>query len=84
MGKVIEESVRPVRNLFKMDMQEPPDMSGQNALIAKQNQLEQQRLAEATSDVERRKAMMGKSGRSLLIKTSQRGVTPATTANLGG
>ena len=47
----------------------------QEALIREQETLEKQRLAEATSEVERRKAMATKTGgRSLLIKTSPRGV----------
>ena len=52
----------------------------QEALIREQETQEKQRLAESTSEVERRKAVAGRSGgRSLLIKTSPRG-----TAKLGG
>jgi len=52
----------------------------QEALIAEEENVEKQRLAEATSEVERRKAMSTKAGgRSLLVKTSLRG-----TSTLGG
>ena len=47
----------------------------QEAYIKEQQTKEKQRLAEATSEVEERRAMARRSGgRSLLIKTTQRGV----------
>jgi hypothetical protein len=46
----------------------------QEALIAEQRKKEEARRAESESDIARRKALASKSGRSLLIKTSERGV----------
>lgn len=48
--------------------------------IAEQSRKEKLRLAEAESDVAKRKARPGSRGRSSLIATSQTGVT----GNLGG
>jgi len=56
------------------------ERSKQEAKIREQETQEKQRLAESTSEVERRKAVAGRSGgRSLLVKTSPRG-----TSTLGG
>lgn len=56
----------------------------QEQQIAKARKTEEARLAEETSEVERRKLTQtaGRGGRSLLIQTSQTGVKGAT--NLGG
>lgn len=52
----------------------------QGELIAKQKQKEDLRLAEETSEVSKRRALIARGGgRSLLIKTSPKGVP-----NLGG
>ncbi len=58
--------------------------SRQEEQIKKQEQIESARLAEETSEVERRKAVAGRGGggRSLLIATSPTGTARAAT--LGG
>jgi len=66
----------------RKELQKSADIAAakQEAALKEQETAEKQRLAEATSEVEERKARAMKSGgRSLLIKTSPRGV-----ATLGG
>ena len=56
------------------------------ARMAEQKQKEDLRLAEADSEIERKKQLMksGGAGRSLLIKTSPTGVPAVGAENLGG
>ena len=57
------------------DMFKKPDNSAQESLLKKQEQDEKARLAESESEVARRKAMAGKSGQSMLTKTSPTGLS---------
>jgi hypothetical protein len=79
MAEAIDEAVSG-RRAKKAERDAAIAAKKQEALIKTQRAEEKQKLAETTSEVERRKALAMKSqGRSLLIKTSPRGVQ-----NLGG
>lgn len=62
------------------------DTSAQDDALAKQKQKEDLRLAEADSEIARRKsgAKSKKQGRSLLVGTSERGTAASPAAKLGG
>ena len=65
----------------KMPAQDNTLLNQQSAQLAEQKKVEAERAAEATSDVEKRKATAkSKRGRSMLIQTSSTGLR----SNLGG
>ena len=75
------EKLDPGKPAREAERQAKKQQAQQAAAIKKQQALEKQKIAEETSEIERRRALATrrKSGRSLLVATSPTGVT-----SLGG
>ena len=87
MSKTIPKESTP-QGFLEMIGAKPKKMpmpGEQNSLIDQQMMRERRRKAEATSEVEKKRAMMMRpGGRSHLIKTSPVGFTNSKSQNLGG
>ena len=72
------KSLDPGKPMRQAERDAEAQQAQQTAAISEQTAREKQRIAEETSEIEKRRAMARRSGgvgRSMLVATSQRGVT---------
>lgn len=71
------EKLDPGKPMREAERQAKAQQAQQSAAISEQQALEKQKIAEETSEIERRRAMAlrRKGGRSMLVATSPTGVT---------